>query len=174
MITLRKPVLKDGANIYKLANSVGNLDVNSCYSYLLMCQKFADTCTVASHKDEIIGFVIAFLDPQRPEVLFVWQIAVSDKFRNQGLATTMLYHILLRKHYPKIQFIETSITPSNVASLALFRNLSIDLKCDINKQKFFKEEWFGGEDHEPEDLFKIGPISHNLMEQPPYEYFRRN
>lgn len=171
MIILRKPILEDGAKIYQLANSVGGLDVNSCYSYLLMCEKFANTCVVASHEDEIVGFVIAFLDPQKSEVLFVWQIAVSNNFRNQGLATTMLYHMLLRRYNPEIKFIETSITPSNVASQALFRNLSKDLKCDIEKQEFFKEVWFGGEGHESEDLFKIGPISHKLMEQNTYEYF---
>lgn len=174
MIVLRKPVLKDGVKIFQLANSVGGLDVNSRYSYLLMCQKFADTCVVAGNGDEIVGFSIAFLDPKKAEILFVWQIAVSDKYRNCGLATTMLYHILMRKYNPEIQLIETSITPSNTASQALFRNLSIDLKCEIKEQKFFKEECFGGEGHEAENLYQIGPIPNNLMEQTTYEYIRRN
>lgn len=166
MIQLRKPVLQDGPKIFRLAKSVGNLDVNSCYYYLLICQKFTDTCVVATQKEELIGFLTAFRDPNHAETLFIWQIAVSARERNKGIAKTMLNNLLQRDFDPEFQFIETTVTPSNTASQALFRNFAKELQSEINDQSFFEKELFSENGHEPEHLFRIGPLNHNLKRQP--------
>lgn len=158
MIQLRKPVLEDGLKIFRLAKSAGKLDVNSCYYYLLICQKFADTCVAATHKGELIGFLIAFLDQAHSDTLFIWQIAVSESQRNKGVAKEMLIHLLQRDFDPVIYFIETTVTPSNSTSQALFRSFAKDLQSEIKEQCFFEKELFLDSSHEPEHLFRIGPF----------------
>ncbi|MFQ5450477.1 MAG: diaminobutyrate acetyltransferase [Nitrospinaceae bacterium] len=165
MIQLRKPVLQDGTKIFQLAKSAGTLDVNSCYHYLLLCQKFSDTCVIATQKEELIGFLTAFRDPNHAETLFIWQIAVSQSQRNQGIARAMLNHLLQRDFDPEIQFIETTITPSNTASQALFRGLAKELQSEINEKRFFEKKFFSENGHEPENLFRIGPLTHNPKRQ---------
>lgn len=160
MIQLRKPILHDGPNMFRLAKSAGTLDINSCYHYLLFCQKFASTCVVATQKRELTGFLTSFRDLDQPDTLFIWQIAVSELKRNRGIAKAMLNHLLQRHFDPEIYFIETTITPSNTASQALFRSLAKDLQTKIKEQCIFKKELFSENGHEPEHLFRIGPLVH--------------
>jgi L-2,4-diaminobutyric acid acetyltransferase len=56
------------------------------------------------------------------------------------------------------RFLETTITPSNEASRRLFLSLARDLEARCRVTSFFSEEDFGGENHEAEDLFRIGPL----------------
>ncbi|QPJ66745.1 MAG: diaminobutyrate acetyltransferase [Candidatus Nitrohelix vancouverensis] len=155
----RKPVVQDGAALYQLAKRSGNLDVNSCYHYVLLCEKFSETCVVAVDKDEPVGFITGFRDPKRQDHLFIWQIAVSEHKRKQGIARSMLNHLLRRDYDPEFQFIETTISPSNAASEALFRSLASDLQCEITVQNYFDEKLFNESGHEEEPLFRIGPLN---------------
>ncbi|MDD2638675.1 MAG: hypothetical protein PHO60_06890, partial [Methanothrix sp.] len=50
---LRKPEVSDGAKIFNLVEICKPLDLNSVYSYLLLCHHFADTCVVAELDGEI-------------------------------------------------------------------------------------------------------------------------
>lgn len=158
-------MLQDGRKIFQLAESTGTLDVNSCYHYLLLCQKFSDTCVIAAQDIDLIGFLSAFRDPNHSGTLFIWQIAVSQSQRNQGIAKSMLNHLLQRDFDPEIKFIETTITPSNTASQALFRSLAKELQSEIKEQSFFEKKLFSENSHEPENLFRIGPITHNPKRQ---------
>jgi len=163
LIHLRKPTSQDGSKIFQLAQTAGSLDVNSAYHYLLMCQKFSDTCVVAVEMEEPIGFLTAFRDPERSEILFIWQIAVSQYHRQQGIARKMVNHLLMREFQPEIRFLETTITRSNVASQTLFRNLAKELDSELKEQIFFDKELFSETGHEAEHLFQIGPFNHNLQ-----------
>jgi len=158
---LRKPELKDGPKIFQLAKAAKSLDVNSCYHYLLLSRKFSSTCVVAVQEEELIGFLTAFRDPDHSEILFIWQIAVSENNRNQGIAKEMVKHLLKRKFHTEVRFIEATITQSNTASQTLFRNLAKELQSEIKEQIFFTKELFPEKGHEPEHLFRIGPLNHN-------------
>jgi len=157
--------LQDGPKIYQLAKSAGSLDVNSCYHYLLLCKKFSETCVIAAQDIDLIGFLSAFRDPKHSDTLFIWQIAVSQNKRNQGIARAILNHLLQRDFNPEIQFIETTITPSNTASQALFRSLAKEHQSEIDEQSFFEKKFFSENGHEPEHLFRIGPLTHNPKRQ---------
>ncbi|KMP10539.1 hypothetical protein UR09_05795 [Candidatus Nitromaritima sp. SCGC AAA799-A02] len=156
---LRKPSLEDGPRMFDLARSAGNLDVNSCYHYLLLSQKFAETCAVAVQGEKLMGFATGFRDPNKPEILFIWQVAVSDDFRNGGVAKAMLNHILQRNFSPPIQFLEVTIAPSNKASQALFQSLANELNCSIENESLISADLFPENGHEPESLFRIGPLN---------------
>ncbi|WP_245001143.1 diaminobutyrate acetyltransferase [Caldalkalibacillus thermarum] len=156
-LTLRKPCLGDGAAIWSLVKETGTLDVNAAYTYLMMCRNFKDTCVVAELNNTVVGFVSAYLHPQKQDTLFVWQVAVSESQRGQGLATQMLHELFKRRTCQNIRFLETTISPSNKASQALFRKLARDFDTYCNVTTCFETDQFP-DDHESEMLFIIRPF----------------
>ena len=74
---MRPPSRKDGAALHRLISECPPLDLNSLYAYLLLAEHFSDTCVLAeSAGGRIDGFISAYVLPDRPDVLFVWQVAV--------------------------------------------------------------------------------------------------
>ncbi len=161
---LQAPRVEDAAAIYKLVTQCKPLDVNSEYLYLLLCSHFNDTCVVAHLNKEVVGATTAYLVPERPDTLFVWQIAVAQKVRKLGLAMTMLKHLLRRRSCRSIQYIETTISPSNQASLNLFDSLARELKAPLQQSECFSSQMFLGSDHEAENLIRIGPIKSEVLQ----------
>jgi L-2,4-diaminobutyric acid acetyltransferase len=157
-ITLRQPSLQDGAAMYQLVPETPPLDPNSCYAYLLLSTHFADTCVVAEDDGELVGFVSAYRPPTAPDVLFVWQVAVKSTARGQGLAKTMIRTLLERETCHGVTFLEATVTPSNVASQALFRSLANEHDARCAESCWFPPEAFGAGEHEAEVLFRIGPL----------------
>lgn len=121
---LRKPAAKDGAEIWKLVRACSPLDENSMYCNLLQCDHFADTCVLADLSQEVVGWVSAYVMPNAPDTLFVWQVAVSDKARGRGLGALMLQSILNRPQCNGVTRLQTTITADNEASWSLFRKFS--------------------------------------------------
>lgn len=163
---LRQPEVRDGAAIWSLIRSTGVLDVNSAYSYLMLSKFFSKTCVVAEANHQIVGFVSTFCLPDQPEVLFVWQVAVSAAQRGRGLAKAMFNEILSRESQADVRFIQATISPSNQPSQALFKSLARDLgaKCTVSEAEGFPAHVFPAEsDHEAEWLFRIGPFSYKPL-----------
>ena len=105
------------------------------------------------------GFISAYRIPDRPDTLFVWQVAVSPDARGRGLALAMLCHILARDVCADVTHLETSITADNQASWALFEKLGRTVAAPLNTSVMFdKAQHFGGE-HETETLVRIGPFN---------------
>ncbi len=145
--------------IWQLVKDTGVLDLNSPYAYFLLGEHFADTCAVAEHEGEIVGMVSAYIPPRTPDVLFVWQIGVAASARKQGLALQMLLWLLQQESCNDIKTIQTTITPSNEPSRALFRALAQRVNADLlERPDYFKAEWFPHKNHEPESLFTIHPV----------------
>jgi len=157
-VALRPPVLQDGASIKALVHESGVLEANSLYSYLLMCRHFADTCVVAEQEETLVGFVTGYIAPHTPDVVFVWQVAVKPSMRGRGLGLVMLRSLVERQRVIDIRFLEASVTPSNAASQGLFRSFARCLNTKWEIKPFFGRELFGGEAHEPELLWRIGPF----------------
>ena len=87
-LVFKKPVPEDGANLFSLIENCPPLDTNSMYCNLLQTSHFADTCVAAKrpNSQELIGFVSGYLLPGDKSTLFVWQVAVSESARGEGLA----------------------------------------------------------------------------------------
>lgn len=156
-ITLRKPTREDGKNVHALIRECRPLDENSCYAYLLLCEHFADTCVIAEADDELVGFISAYIPPNRTDCVFVWQVAVKSTARGVGLGGGMLVELLLRDACKQIHCLETTVSPSNAASARMFEKLAERMKTECVQEPFFGEDAFGG-DHEEEVLFRIGPF----------------
>jgi L-2,4-diaminobutyric acid acetyltransferase len=115
---------------------------------------------VAAESDtELLGFISGYLIPDRPNTLFIWQVAVSAKARGCGLASRMLDHILARESCRNVQYLETTITEDNDASWALFGRLAERRQAElVSLPGFDKALHFDGM-HDSETLVRIGPFN---------------
>lgn len=79
--------------------------------------------------------------------------------RGEGLATRMLFEIIGRQASSHVSYLDTTISPSNEASRALFRGFARRLGVPVEQRQLFGEHHFPqGGDHESEVLFRIGPF----------------
>jgi L-2,4-diaminobutyric acid acetyltransferase len=149
-----RPSTEDGAAIWRIARDSGKLDLNSSYAYLLWCHDFADTSAVARVGEDVVGFVIGYRRPVAPDTVVVWQIAVDAGQRGRGTAAALL-DALVRTTGAKQ--IETTVTPDNDASNALFRSLADRWGAQMRVAGEFAAQVFP-DDHDSEVLYRIGPF----------------
>lgn len=158
---LRAPVAGDAAPMWRLAVDTGALDVNSPYAYLLVCTHFAATSIVAEDPGGrgLAGFAAAYRLPDDLDVLFVWQIGVAADRRHAGLGRQLLRSLLARPGNRGVRWLEATVTPSNCASERLFRSFarSVGAACDTTGSH--PADLFPGGNHEPEVLYRVGPLS---------------
>jgi len=155
-IVLRKPRKEDGKKIHKLVESTKVLDVNSEYLYLLQSTHFQDLCSVATYEDKVIGFVSGYIIPNEPSTLFIWQVAVDSDFRGNDLARRLIMEIIQREEL-NINYLHTTVSPSNNASIRVFEKLAEHFKTNMKSAEFFTADDFEHQ-HEEEVLYKIGPF----------------
>ncbi|MFB7716376.1 diaminobutyrate acetyltransferase [Nocardia sp. NPDC056100] len=153
---LRTPTLEDGARLWQIAANSGVLDTNSSYAYLLWCRDFAATSAVVEIDGEVGGFVIGYVRPEQPGTFFVWQVAVERKHRGQGLGVAMLDFLLENLSQHGVEELETTISPDNTASRAMFASLAVRRDCRLSHRALFDPSHFP-DGHEPEHLFRITP-----------------
>jgi L-2,4-diaminobutyric acid acetyltransferase len=164
-IKFRLPQIEDGAAIHELIKNSPPLDLNSSYLYFLQATHFAQTCVVAERDGELIGFVSAYFRPDKKDSLFVWQIAVSENARGQGLGKKLVYQLLKnQQRRPIVREICCTISPSNQASQSLFKSFAEQHKLIVEVEPFLNEQHFGSDEHEAEDLYCVrAPYNENLI-----------
>ena len=151
------PSTADGAAIWRIARDSGKLDLNSSYAYLMWCHDFADTSAVARVNNDVVGFVIGYRRPARPDTVVVWQIAVDSSQRGRGTAGALLDALVERLVTQGVRHMETTITPDNDASNALFASLAKRWDAVMDRAGTFDSGEFPDE-HESEIRFRIGPF----------------
>lgn len=154
----RHPEVDHGTAIWELVKETGVLDINSAYSYIMLGEYFSDTCLIAEHKGNMVGFVSGFIPQQQPDTLFIWQIAVAGSERGRGLAKTLLMKILGQPSCTDLNYLECTVTPSNKPSTRLFRGIARELGTELRIKEGFEGELFPEDGHEGERLFQIGPF----------------
>ncbi|MEU2925106.1 diaminobutyrate acetyltransferase [Streptomyces sp. NPDC007251] len=156
-----QPSLTDGAALWRLARDSKTLDLNSSYSYLLWCRDFAGTSAVARGADgEPVGFVTGYVRPERPRTLLVWQVAVDPAQRGHGIAAALLDGLTARLTAERgITDVETTITPGNTASERLFTSFAARHGARLEREVLFPAELFPDGPHDPEVLYRIGPLT---------------
>jgi L-2,4-diaminobutyric acid acetyltransferase len=163
-IRFRRPTAADGAAMWDLVRRAGGLDLNSPYAYLMACRNWPDWCVIAQSGQGLAGIIVGYPMPARPDTLFVWQIGVCPDHRGQGLGRTMLAWLIRSADQPP-RWMETTITPSNTASRALFKSFARSMKVAAAQAPWlsagdFPDQRAGDfpDQHEGEDLFRIGPF----------------
>lgn len=157
-LTIGKPTVDDGALMWKLVKE-STLDLNSPYKYIMMCEYFQETCVVVKEDEKLVGFVTGFILPERPDVVFVWQVGVDSSQRGKGLASKMLNELVARLSNGKVRYLEATITPTNIPSQSLFRGLARTHKTECVVSDCFSEDMFPVDGHEAEQTYRIGPFS---------------
>ncbi len=156
----RNATTDDGASMWRVVKESGVLDVNSAYMYMLLGREFGDTCVVAEHDGTVTGFVTGFRPPKRPDSIFLWQVGVDASMRGLGLGKRLLAAFLQSPGARGATMLETTISPSNEASKALFTAIARELGTDIRAAEGFRADQFPPEgDHEAEDWYFIGPYA---------------
>ena len=161
-LVIRQAKQQDASAIWEFVRHEPSLDTNSCYAYLLLCSDFAETCLVASLGDRLVGFVVGYIPPNRPDAVFVWQIGIAQEMRGRGLARRLLEQLLRGKSDRGLCHLEATITPGNKPSWRLFQSLADSLDCPLTTVNGFAADDFGGDQHEAEQLIRIGPIKEML------------
>ncbi|MCZ7413588.1 MULTISPECIES: diaminobutyrate acetyltransferase [unclassified Streptomyces] len=159
-LKLDTPRVDDGAAIWRIARDSQVLDLNSSYSYLLWCRDFAATSVVARDGDgEPVGFITGYIRPQSPQTLLIWQVAVDHSQRGRGLAGAMLDGLTARVSEDLgADRIETTVTPDNAPSNRLFTSFAERHGAELHREVLFDGAVFPGDEHEPEVLYRIGPV----------------
>lgn len=160
--SLRKPTAKDGADIWKLVRACRPLDENSMYCNLLQSDHFADTCVLAEMAGEVVGWVSAYVMPNEPNTLFVWQVAVSEVARGQGLSGLMLQNIVNRPQCRGVTRLQTTITADNDASWALFRKFARLQGGELDVDPYYTQSLHFQDRHKTEFMVTI-PLAKQLQ-----------
>ncbi|MEU4341968.1 diaminobutyrate acetyltransferase [Nocardia sp. NPDC023852] len=162
-VVLRTPRLGDGAQMWRIAKESAVLDANSSYAYLLWCRDFAGTSVVAELNGRIVGYVIGFVRPQAPDTVFVWQVAVERSQRGRGTGADLLHTLLNSVSAKGVSVLETTISPDNTASIAMFRSVARVREAAISKCPLFDAAVFP-DSHAPEELYRIAPTARTTEE----------
>ena len=158
--SLREPQATDGYALNQLVERCPPLDTNSVYCNLLQCTDFSATSIAAvTPQGELVGFISGYRPPARPDTLFIWQVAVDSSMRGQGLALKMLLGLTQRTAAAGVRWLETTISPGNTASEALFAKAFRQLGVEPETRVLFSQaEHFDGQ-HDDEVLYRAGPFS---------------
>lgn len=130
----------------------------------MWCDFFSETSIVAFEGEGLetpIGFVSGFIHPDKPDTLFIWQMAVHVSEREQGLATNMLHGLLGRNCCDKIQYIEATVAASNTPSNNLFISVARSFHSNYKISRYFEPDDFPESDTETQEvewLYRIGPF----------------
>ena len=157
LLAFEQPTLRDGASVWGLIRDAGGLDLNSCYAYLLLCERFAATCMLARDRDGLAGAVLGLCPPGHVDSLFVWQVAVAPRARRTGLALAMLRALITSPGCRGVRYLEAHVGPDNAASEALFRAFARDVDAPVHVGDGYATSDFATP-HAAERLFRIGPF----------------
>lgn len=160
------PKPSDAEVIWQLVNDSGVLDANSSYCYLVLCKYFADTCVVVRREGRLAGFVTALIPPRDAGRLFVWQVGVSSADRGQGLAKRMLRYLLSQSACGAVTHIETTVSPGNAPSRALFAALARELETSLEECETYAPDFFPEPNHDPEQRLLLGPFDVSRLSAP--------
>ena len=160
---LRNPVSEDGAALNRLVKASPPLDTNSLYCNLLQSSYFSETSIIAEDEFDLVGLVTGFVVPKQKDTIFIWQVAVAESARKQGLAIKMLLKLLQQPSCNSVRYLETTITEENNASKTLFTRLAEILGVNLTKTKHFSSDIHFDGQHDDEVLYRLGPFNTSLL-----------
>ena len=157
-LTFRSPSSEDGSDVWALIRDSGALDENSMYCNLVQCEHFSETCVIAELDGVIVGWISAFIPPDAPDTLFVWQVAVGEQARGRGVAKKMLAELFDRPVCADVKHLKTTITADNEASWALFNSFAANMDAELNREPHYKRDTHFGGKHATEYMVTVGEI----------------
>lgn len=157
-IVIRGARPTDGPAVHALIAQVGTLELNTGYAYLLLCDHFGSTSVVAERDGLLLGAVLGYRPPSRPDAVFVWQVGVDPAARGTGLGKKLLAAFARTPGAAGTRFLEATVAPSNAASRALFTSFARAEGAPLEELAGYGAPHLP-EGHEPEPLLRIGPLT---------------
>lgn len=148
---------RDGADLWRLTQATGTLEVNSAYFYLVFATDFASTCLVAEHAGRVVGMVLGYQPPQDPRCAFVWQVGLLPEYQGRGLGLQLLEHWIALPALCHCTYVTATVADDNAASQALFRRLARAHGTVCEVRPHFTADMFP-HGHSAEPLFRVGPL----------------
>lgn len=112
---------------------------------------------VARAEDAVVGFVTGYVPPEHQDTLFVWQVAVADAYRGHGIARRMLDRLGDEMERRGCRYLTATVTPDNTASMRMFSSFARSAGAPLSVGDGFSGDMFP-DDHQQEDLVRIGPL----------------
>jgi L-2,4-diaminobutyric acid acetyltransferase len=160
---IRNVKIEDIKEVYKIL--VANrpyVGLNSRYTYFLLAKDFSDTCVVVEHDGKIIAFSSGYISPSKTDTFFSWESVVHRDYRGYSLQKSMLLHQI---KITNAKYFEGTVNPSNEVTKRNVCKIAELLNAKCEKRVVFREEDFENYGHEPEVLYRIGPISQNELKK---------
>ncbi len=158
-VLLRVPCPEDAVGVHDLVRACPPLDGNSLYCNLLQCTHWAGTSVLAERAGEIAGFVAGHRIPDRPDTVFVWQVAVAPAFRGMRLGGCMLDALLARPACSGVTHLEATLTADNRASRRLFDGFARRHGAALERRLLFDARRHFAGRYASELLLRIGPLA---------------
>ncbi len=156
-----RPSLTDGASMWRLTEQTQGIDLNSPYHYLLWCRDFAETTRVIHNPEgDVVAFTTAYVRPDEPTTLMIWQQVVSTDYRGRNLGHTMVRELtrnLLEQQ--AITHVEATVTDTTGAPVRTLQKIADEFGGTLSVETLFDQTLFPEGNHEAESLVRIGPLN---------------
>jgi diaminobutyrate acetyltransferase len=95
--------------------------------------------------------------------VFVWQVAVERAQQGRGIGAALLDKLLDTVAEAGVSVLETTISPDNPGSIAMFSAVARRRAARITKRPLFDPGVFP-DSHAAEDLYRIAPTARTTQE----------
>lgn len=115
--------LEEVFKIHELIGKLEGLVQHPVHFYNIMIRYFGNTFFVAKEGDKIAGFVWGFISQSDPEVLFLWQIGVTEEYRGNQLSRKLIDSFTQAARDNGCTRIHATVEPENIPSWKMFEKM---------------------------------------------------
>lgn len=113
---------------------------------------------VAERDGKLVGWISGYRPPSNPDQIFVWQVAVDEDARGEGLGGRMLDELVSRPAVRGATALITTVTEDNDASWGMFGGFAKRRGMTMTKEPLFERETHFAGKHDTEWQATIGPL----------------
>lgn len=140
LMMYERPTINDVSEVVGIARKKKNLDRNSSYLYALHCLHFRDTSLVAKNDGKVVGFVIGYRIPTRPQIQFIWQYGLEQPFDSQDNVVELVSHMLRLEENKGLAGLDVSLDLAHHDALRLFTVIAMRFSLISHVEAFDGDE----------------------------------
>ncbi len=152
---LRPPLPEDGTAVSSLAKTEGQEAMGDLLGELAAFDDYKEFSIIAELDGDLVGAMLAYVLPYDPETLFIWQVGVSEREADKGLASLMLGQVMRREVCTDVTRVQTVITSNDECTWALFRRFAQWQRSRMDIQPFITQALTPYRRHENSNLVTI-------------------